>query len=159
MKRTLGTQLRHLTEQLDSAVERAYADVGLDYRPRYTPIMRALIDKGTATVSEIAERAAISQPAVTQTISRMVEAGIVSIEPSATDGRQRIVRLTEQGQALVPELTRCWQATAMAAQSLDSDLDLSLGQVLDEAIAALETRSYGERIKQARAELGSAGTS
>lgn len=150
MKRTLGTQLRHVIELLDSAVERSYAEVGLDYRPRYTPIMRALIDKGTATVSEIADTAAISQSAVTQTISRMVDADIVLMETGERDGRQRFVRLTEKGQALVPELARCWQATAMAAQSLDLDLGLSLGELLDGLIVALEKRPYDERIKTAR---------
>lgn len=153
MRRTLGTQLRHLIELLDGAVERSYADVGLNYRPRYTPIMRALIDKGAATVSEIADTAAISQPAVTQTIGRMVDAGIVSIETGTRDGRQRIVRLTPAGQGLVPELALCWNATAVAAQSLDRDLEQSLGAVLDAAIAALEQRSYDDRIKEARTEL------
>ena len=33
MKQGLGTQLRHLIELLDGAVQQAYADAGLDYRP------------------------------------------------------------------------------------------------------------------------------
>jgi DNA-binding MarR family transcriptional regulator len=154
MKRTLGTQLRHLVELLDSAVERAYADVGLDYRARYTPVMRVLIDQEAATVSEIAASAAITQPAATQTIGRMVEAGIVSVATGAHDARQRIVRLTAKGKAMLPELARCWQATAMAAQSLDRELRLPLGELLDQAAAAREQRSNDERIRQARAKLG-----
>ena len=43
MKPGLGTQLRHLLELLDGAVEEAYALAGMRYRPRYTPVMRALI--------------------------------------------------------------------------------------------------------------------
>jgi DNA-binding MarR family transcriptional regulator len=153
MKRTLGTQLRHLIEQLDGAVERAYAGVGLDYRPRYTPVMRVLIDREAATVGEIAERAGISQPAATQTIGLMVKAGIASTGPGSDDARKRVVRLTAKGRALVPELQRCWKATALAAQSLDRDLAAPLGPVLDAALAALEKRSYDERIADARREL------
>lgn len=153
MKRTLGTQLRHLIEQLDGAVERAYAGVGLDYRPRYTPVMRVLIDREAATVGEIAERAGISQPAATQTIGLMVKAGIASAGPGSDDARKRVVRLTAKGRALVPELQRCWKATALAAQSLDRDLAAPLGPVLDAALAALEKRSYDERITDARREL------
>jgi DNA-binding MarR family transcriptional regulator len=153
--RTLGTQLRHLIELLDSAVERAYTDLGLDYRPRYTPVMRVLMRQGSATVGEIAESAAITQPAVTQTISRMAEAGLVSIEPGDRDARQRIIQLTPEGQALVPKLERCWQATAMAAKSLDQDLALQLGDVLEATLMALDKRSFDDRIQQARHTLDS----
>ncbi|MBV8465728.1 MAG: MarR family transcriptional regulator [Burkholderiales bacterium] len=153
MPRTLGTQLRHLIELLDGAVERAYTDIGLDYRPRYTPVMRILMRQGPATVGEIAEAAAITQPAVTQTVGRMVEAGLVSIEPGSRDARQRIVQLTPKGQALVPELERCWRATAMAAQSLDRDLEHPLGEILEATIRALEGHSFDERIRAARHTL------
>ena len=36
MKQGLGTQLRHLIELLDGAVQQAYVDAGLNYRPRYS---------------------------------------------------------------------------------------------------------------------------
>ena len=45
--RTLGTLLRNLSETLDRAVEEAYRDAGLSYRPRYTPVFRALLSAGT----------------------------------------------------------------------------------------------------------------
>ena len=38
MKQGLGTQLRYLIEVLDGDVAQTYADAGLDYRPRYTPL-------------------------------------------------------------------------------------------------------------------------
>jgi DNA-binding MarR family transcriptional regulator len=153
MKQTLGTKLRHLLEQLDGAVDRAYAKVGLDYRPRYTPVMRVLIDSESSTVGEIAERAGISQPAATQTIALMVGAGIVSAGPGAEDARKRIIRLTAKGRTLVPGLQQCWLATSMAAESLDKDLPAPLGPLLDAASTALEKRSYDERIDDARGEL------
>ncbi|MCY7306720.1 MAG: hypothetical protein LH632_11335 [Rhodoferax sp.] len=55
MKQGLGTQLRHLIELLDGDVAQAYADAGLDYRPRYTPVMRVLQQHGSAPIGRIAE--------------------------------------------------------------------------------------------------------
>lgn len=158
MTRTLGTALRALIEQLDGAVERAYAEVGLDYRPRYTPVMRVLIERESATVGEIAECAAISQPAATQTIALMVTAGLASVGPGEGDARKRVVRLSDAGRAVVPELQRCWQATAMAAQSLDDDLGAPLVPVLEAALAALAQRSYDDRIAAARRTLDAGAT-
>jgi DNA-binding MarR family transcriptional regulator len=154
MKRSLGTQLRHLIELLDGAVGHAYEEAGLAYRPRYTPVMRALMEREPATIGHIAAVAGISQPAATQTIALMIREGIVSAAAGAQDGRQKLIRLTEQGHALVPKLVLCWQATAGAAASLEAECRLS--ETVACAIDALGAKSYGERIREARAALAAA---
>ena len=151
MKQGLGTQLRHLIELLDGAVAAAYDEEGIDYRPRYTPVMRALANGVACTVGEIAAMAGITQPAATQTVALMQKQGLVTTASSPTDARQKIVRLSERGQALLPRLQRCWSATGTAAASLDADLPHPLSETLAQAIAALEQRSFGARIRAARA--------
>ncbi len=153
MKPTHGTQLRHLIELLDGAVGAAYEAAGLNYRPRYTPVMRSLMAKEPATIGFIAEAAGITQPAATQTIALMIKDGIVSVEASPTDARQKMIRLTQLGRDLIPQLKMCWQATAIASASLEADLPYSLSEVLDSAIRALEEKSFGGRIRDARAQL------
>jgi len=150
MKAGLGTQLRHLIELLDGAVQASYAEVGLNYRPRYTPVMRALVAHEPLTIGEIATRAGITQPAATQTVSLMVKEGLLETESGAHDARQKLVRLSVVGREMVPTLQACWKATAAAANDLDAELPYALSQVLDEAIRALETRPFGERIRAAR---------
>jgi DNA-binding MarR family transcriptional regulator len=153
MKRGLGTQLRHLIELLDGAVAAAYEEEGVDYRPRYTPVMRALAGGVPCTVGQIAEAAGITQPAATQTVALMLKHDLVRVAPSALDARQKQVSLSERGQALLPRLQRCWSATGAAAASLDADLAYPLSAILAEAIAALEQRPFGARIRAARALL------
>lgn len=153
MKATLGTQLRHLIELLDGAVLASYEEAGLNYRPRYTPIMRALMAREPATLGAIAETAGITQPAATQTVALMIKDGLLSVESSAHDGRQKMIRLSQQGRELVPALQACWRATAMAAASLEADMPVPLGQVLDSAIQALAAKSFSVRIKEARANM------
>jgi DNA-binding MarR family transcriptional regulator len=151
MKRGLGTQLRHLIELLDGAVGAAYDAEGLAYRPRYTPLMRALHERDGAGIGELAELAGISQPAATQTVALMIQDDLVSSERGPVDGRQRVIRLTPHGRALMPRLQACWQATATAAAALDADLTMPLSQLVDEALQALQRESFGQRIQSARA--------
>lgn len=153
MKQTHGTQLRHLIELLDGAVSAAYDKAGLDYRPRYTPVMRSLMAHEPATIGAIAEAAGITQPAATQTIALMIKDGLISSESGARDGRQKMIRLTPQGRALIPQLEQCWKATAKAAAALEAELPYSLNAVLASAIAALEAKSFGQRIDDARSTL------
>ncbi len=152
MKPGLGTQLRHLIDLLDGAVGAAYEEAGLDYRPRYTPVMRALTQGEARTIGQIAESAGITQPAATQTIALMLKAGLIVSEPGALDGRQKMISLSAQGRALLPQLQQCWQATAAAARSLDGDLPYPLSDALANAIAALRQQSFGERIRAARSK-------
>lgn len=147
---TLGTLLRHLLEMLDGAVEQAYQRAGLDYRPRYTPVMRVLIDVGAASIRTISQRAGITHSAVSQTVSQMAGRGLVTLTAGA-DARERIVALTPTAQAIVPALVRQWTATNAAAQALDDELSAPLSALLREAIAALNRQSFIDRIAAAPA--------
>jgi DNA-binding MarR family transcriptional regulator len=153
MKPGLGTQLRHLIELLDGAVEQAYVDAGLDYRPRYTPVMRVLAERPSATIGELATLGKITQPAATQTVALMVKKGLLTVAACGEDGRQRVVRLSAAGEALVPQLRACWQATKAAADGLDAELAFPLSACLEQATAALEKRSFGARIRDANLRL------
>lgn len=155
MKRGLGTQLRHLIELLDGAVDAAYEAEGLAYRSRYTPLMRALNERDGAGIGELAELAGITQPAATQTIALMIRDDLVTSERSPADGRLRFIHLTERGRASMPRLAACWQATAAAAAALDAELSMPLTQLVDEALQALQRESFGQRIQSARAAIAS----
>lgn len=148
---TLGTLLRHLIEKLDGAVEQSYAQSGLDYRPRYTPVVRALIELGPASIRAISRSAGITHSAVSQTVGQMVERGLVGFE-SGGDARERIIALTAAAKAMIPALQRHWQATNTAAEMLDTELSMPLSDLLREAIDALDRTSFAHRIDKAAAK-------
>ena len=149
---TLGTLLRHVIDLLDGAVVEAYARSGLDYSPRYTPVVRALLDLGPAPIRAISGRAGITHSAVSQTVAQMAKRRLVSLKAGG-DKRERIVSLTARAQAMVPDLERHWAATNAAARSLEAELASPLSDVLREAIAALERRPFAARIEAAAGTL------
>ena len=153
MRRGLGTQLRHLLELLDGAVGLVYEQAGLCYRPRYSPVMRALREAEPLTVTQVAESAGITQPAATQTVGLMVKDGLISAKPGSHDGRQRLIHLTSKGREMLPKLETYWEATTHAAAALDADLPFPLGQIVEHAIAALTQKPFESRIAEARAKL------
>ena len=149
MKRGLGTQLRLLVELLDGAVAEAYRREGIHYRPRYFPVMQALTAHGPLSVTEIAQAAGITQPAATQTVALMVRDGLVAANQSKADSRQKVIKITSQGEDLLPRLQACWDAVAAAANALDSDLPFALSELLDLAIEVLGHNSFDSRIQAA----------
>lgn len=143
----LGTLLRHLLELLDGDVSESYSACGIEnYKPRYTPVMRVLMNKGSVTIGEIAASAQLSQPAVSQTIKDMVKQDLIEIV-TGLDARERKVCLTRKGALLLPRLKAHWQATVYAENSLNAELPIPLSDLLDTAISALERNRFQDRIQ------------
>ena len=143
---TLGTLLRHLIELLDGAVEARYVAAGLDYRPRYTPVVRALVDVRSASIHAVAQHAGLTHSAASQTVALMTRAGLVRSQVGK-DTRERVISLSPRAVRLVPELQRLWATTNAAAAELDRELTMPLSSLVQEAIRALEKRPFGERIE------------
>ncbi len=149
----LGTQLRTLLELLDGELESIYTDEGLDYRPRFTPVLRALLDESPLTVGQIAAKAGISQPAATQTLNLMLAHDWVAPQTDPADARRRLFALSAKAYAALPQLRAIWATTAGAARGLDAELSTPLSALLDEAITALRARSFPQRRRDAAAAL------
>lgn len=56
------------------------------------------------SISQIADHAIAKVPTITKIVYRMQDEGIVTVKPSATDGRVSIVRLTEKGHRNIREV-------------------------------------------------------
>lgn len=153
----LGTQLRRLLELLDGDLESIYRTDGFGFRPRYTPVVKALSDDSSKTIKDIAALSSISHSAASQTVSKMVAEGLVE-QSVGEDSRERLISLTAAGQSLLPQLRVRWEATQRAADQLDRELSAPLSQVLAEAIATLRTHPFTARIAEQENSSGTAVT-
>ena len=150
---TLGTLLRHLIELLDGAVADAYRRAAPGYRPRFTPVIRALLHEGPLSITQIKRSVGASHSAISQTVAEMVREDLVVLE-AGQDQRERIIDLTPKARQLLPILEAQWACTECAARSIDADLGMSLADVLRSAIAVLEDKPFAIRIAKARQALG-----
>ncbi|EOD68038.1 MarR family winged helix-turn-helix transcriptional regulator [Amycolatopsis vancoresmycina] len=142
----LGTRLRHVLEILDGDVARFLADIGLEgYRPRYSPVVRALLARGPLAIRDLAAEMRVTHSAASQTVAQMSRAGLVTLEPGA-DARQRIVSLTAKTRDLLPLIEAEWAATTEAAAALEAELPYSLRALLDAIVEALDRKPFRERI-------------
>jgi DNA-binding MarR family transcriptional regulator len=149
---TLGTLLRHIVELLDGAVADAYRSGAPGYRPRFTPVIRALLRDGPRSITQIKCSVGASHSAISQTVAEMVREDLVALE-AGQDQRERIIDLTPKARQLLPALEAQWACTERAARSIDADLGMPLADVLRSVIATLENKPFAVRIAEARREL------
>jgi DNA-binding MarR family transcriptional regulator len=143
----LGELLHSLAEMVDRGSEQRYRQLGLDYRPRYTPVFRA-IAAGARTVTEIRDRSHLTQGAVSQTVALMIRAGLLDRAP-LPDGRKSQLRLTARGQALLTDVTAHWATIFTAIDTLEREINHPVRRVLVDTIDALKRRGLATRFADA----------
>ena len=146
-----GEMLRYLSGHFDSSSEKMYPDLPVDYRSRYTPVLRA-IAAGALTISDIKSMTLLTQGAVSQTVALMEKDGILE-RISLTDGRKQALLLTSAGRTVQCRLDVHWQALFLSIEILEQETGVSLMAALQKTIKALESRSAEERISEAKVEL------
>ncbi len=106
---TLGSSLKRVTDQLYGAVDAVYAADGVVFLAAWFPTFRALVERGSGAVSEVAEHIGQSHAAVSQVSKKLAAAGYVESSPG-TDRRQRQLSLTPAGRVLAARLRDLWLA-------------------------------------------------
>jgi len=144
--------LRRLLDAMDDDIARLYAEHGVGgVRPRFSMALIRLHHRGPMMIRQLAEQIEVTHSAMSQTVTAMRRNGLVD-SSAGHDARTRTVELTEQGRALVPFLEEEWRATERAWIELEDEVPYPLTRVVADLAAALEGRSFLERINL---ELGS----
>ncbi len=143
---------------MDAQIAEVYAQRGVTgVRPRFSKALIRLHHRGPLTVKQLAEQVDVTHSAMSQTLTAMRREGLVESSPG-DDARTRTVALTDKGRALVPFLEAEWRATEAAWAELDAEVPYPLGQVVADLGAALQQRSFAERVShQLARELAAQG--
>jgi DNA-binding MarR family transcriptional regulator len=107
-----------------------------DVRRSDTGILFLLQTVDDPTVGACGKGLGVTKQAAAQTLHALADRGYVTLDPSPTDGRQRVVRLTERGQAQL-----------RAAFAFSRELQAELVQELGEAQVA-SARSFLRAVVQ-----------
>src|SRR4051794_10775074 len=149
----LGSRLKRLAERLQADAAKVHRALGVDAQPAELALMAALDRYGPMTTSAAVDALGVSQPAVSRTATGLVERGLVASDADDADLRQRTMKLTRSGRALLAKAkTGAWPAITEAVSTLCGPLE---GTLLEQ-IAGLE-RQLEERPLEARALAAAKG--
>ncbi|WP_085726734.1 MarR family winged helix-turn-helix transcriptional regulator [Pseudomonas sp. R37(2017)] len=152
----LGELLRYVSELVELGAEEHYQQMGLKYRARYTPVLRA-IRSGARTVTEITALTHLTQGAISQTLSHMETEGVIARQ-RGEDARQTVVQLTPAGKKLVSKLTSHWTATFETIEHLEEEIGYPLRRVLEDTAQALEKQGFSQRLANIKQGIAAGGS-
>ena len=114
----LTSRLRRLTERLYQDVTNIYKEQTIDFEPRWFPAFYLLASQPESepmAVVDIAKNLGVTHPAVNQIAGELIKAGLVIDLKDKTDGRKRLLSLSDEGRALYPRLEKIWTDVQQAA--------------------------------------------
>jgi len=117
----LGSRLKRLAERMQGGATRFVNSLGLNVQPTHMGLLAAL-DRSPMTVGQLVEAVGTSQPGVTRGVGQLISMGLVESE-SLTDRRQRALRLSAEGNALMSRVKlEVWPQLEQAVKTITSGL-------------------------------------
>ena len=145
----LGSRLKRLAERMQADATKVFADRGLPIQGTHFPLLAALNTYGPLSVSEAVDAVGISQPAVTRIHNALQKLGITTTSRVKGDNRQKLIRLTPEGEALLNELKHdLWPQVRSAAQTLCEGEETDFLSWIARIEGALQERSLHARITE-----------
>ncbi len=152
----LGSRLKRLAERMQADVLQTVEAAGLPIQPSQYPLLAALDRLGPMTVGGMVETTGVSQPAVTRSLGRLVELGLVALARGQGDQRHKTISLTQDGQSAVARSKAdIWPYVTAAVEEMCGGLS---GPLLDQ-IDALEAALAAEPLSLRMARAHPAGLS
>ncbi|XLS27574.1 GNAT family N-acetyltransferase [Flavobacteriaceae bacterium M23B6Z8] len=142
----LGSRLARLSDRFMKEIQCVYDLLQIEFEPHLFPVFKIIADQHGVTNTYICEQLKITQPAVTQSIKKLVQKGYVSLEKDSSDKRRASITLSSKGDLLLKELEPIWTAIDLTVKSLTHFSSKSLLQSVQEIENKLDATSLHKSI-------------
>lgn len=151
-ERSLWRPLRLLQAAMDADIASLYAEAGIQgLKPSHVMELLRLHVRGPMTITELASSVQLTHSAVSQKVAAMRAAGLVRTAPGQ-DARTRKVAITAKTKRLIAAVAAEWRATEAALEEIEAEIPYPLSRVVTDIQAALQRKSFRERIAENLAE-------
>ena len=143
----ISTRLQRLSDQLRKDGLLIYKANGIDFEPKWFPVVYSLHRRPVLSVVEIATEIGYSHPSTISLLKELEKQKLIRSGRDKTDERRRLLRLTDKGKALVTQMEPVWTIMTAAIKEL-TDTANNLMQAIDEVEAQMKRQSFFERARR-----------
>jgi DNA-binding MarR family transcriptional regulator len=142
----IATRLQRLSEQLRKDGSLIYKAHGIDFEPKWFPVIYTLYFKPMLSVVELANEIGYSHPSTITLLKELERLKIIKSGKDKTDERKRLVQLTEKGKIMIEDMKPVWQIMIDAATQLTAT-ENNLMKAIAEVEHQFEIQSFYQRAK------------
>lgn len=140
----ISTRLQRLSEAIRKDGFQIYRAHGIDFEPKWFPVIYALHKKPVLSVVEIAVEIGYTHPSTISLLKELEKQKLIRSKRDKSDERKRLIQLTRKGKELVEQMKPVWQLIVAAVTDL-INTENNLLQAVSEVEDQLKKKSFAER--------------
>ncbi|MFG4003124.1 MarR family winged helix-turn-helix transcriptional regulator [Flavobacterium aquidurense] len=147
----LSTRLQRLSEQLRKDGALFYKSYGIDFEPKWFPVIYTLHHKEVLSVVEIANEIGYTHPSTISLLKELEKQKLIRSKKDKVDERKRLILLTPKGQELIVKMKPVWDLMSSVLREI-TDNQNNLLQAINEAENKIMHQSFLQRALQLKSE-------
>ncbi|WP_298238345.1 bifunctional helix-turn-helix transcriptional regulator/GNAT family N-acetyltransferase [uncultured Algibacter sp.] len=142
----LGSRLKRVSEYLMKETQLVYNHFNIDFDPYLFPVFKIISNKNGVTNSEIQNSLKYTQPAISQTLNKLKDKGLIVIKNDTLDKRKKIVSLSYKGNKTLIQLKPIWKSIDEVIKTYTLEKSSSLIEHLNSLENKLNKKSFSNTI-------------
>lgn len=106
----LGSRLKRLSEYMMKETQLVYDHFNIDFDPYLFPIIKIINHYDGITNSQVREKLRLTQPAITQSVNKLISKGLVVVITDDSDKRKKNIKLSDKGKKTIIKMTPIWDS-------------------------------------------------
>ncbi|PTS95951.1 MarR family transcriptional regulator [Pedobacter sp. HMWF019] len=140
----IATRLQRLSDQIRKDGFQIYKAHGIDFEPKWFPVMYTLFHKPVLSVVEIANEIGYTHPSTISLLKELEKEKLIRSKKDKIDERKRLLQLTDKGQTLVGKMQPVWDVLKIATAEM-IDTENNLMRAIEEVEGQLKEKSFFDR--------------
>ncbi|MCT2563725.1 MarR family winged helix-turn-helix transcriptional regulator [Chryseobacterium herbae] len=143
----ISTRLQRLSEQLRKDGALIYKSFGIDFEPKWFPVIFTLHHKKMLSVVEIANEIGYTHPSTISLLKELEKQKLIQSKKDKQDERRRLIVLSPKGIELIEKMKPVWDLVSKVLGEI-ADNENHLLKAIDEAEAKIAEQSFYQRALQ-----------
>lgn len=143
----ISTRLQRLSEQLRKDGALIYKEFGIDFEPKWFPVMLTLHHKKELSIVEIANEIGYTHPSTISLLKELEKKQLILSKKDKQDERKRLIEVTSKGEALVEQMKPVWELIKKVLGDI-ADNENKLLAAINEAETKIAEQSFYQRALQ-----------
>jgi DNA-binding MarR family transcriptional regulator len=140
----IATRMQRLSDRMRKDGLLIYKACGVDFEPKWFPVIYTLHMRPVLSVIEIAAEIGYAHPSTISLLKELEKEKLIRSKRDKADERKRLIQLTEKGKALVGRMKPVWEIMVAALGEL-TDTRNNLMQAIREVEEAFDRQSFLQR--------------
>ncbi|MGC5745780.1 MarR family winged helix-turn-helix transcriptional regulator [Chryseobacterium sp. NFX27] len=143
----ISTRLQRLSEQLRKDGAMIYQSFGIDFEPKWFPVIFTLHHKKMLSVVEIANEIGYTHPSTISLLKELEKQKLIQSKKDKQDERRRLIILSPKGLELIEKMKPVWELISKVLGEI-ADNKNHLLAAINEAEEKIAMQSFYQRAMQ-----------